>query len=99
MHLVLAKLPDAPAGSPGLSLFIVPKYLVNADGSLGERNDVFPVSCEHKLGIHGSPTCVLAFGDNEGAIGYLLGEENQGLACMFTMMNEARLKVGIRAWA
>ena len=96
VHLVLAKLPDAPEGSRGISLFIVPKYLVNADGSLGERNDVFPVSCEHKLGIHGSPTCVLAFGDNEGAIGYLLGEENQGLACMFTMMNEARLKVGIQ---
>ncbi len=96
VHLVLAKLPDAPEGSRGISLFIVPKYLVNADGSLGERNDVFPVSCEHKLGIHGSPTCVLAFGDNEGAIGYLVGEENQGLACMFTMMNEARLKVGIQ---
>jgi len=96
VHLVLAKLPDAPAGSRGISLFIVPKYLVNADGSLGERNDVFPVSCEHKLGIHGSPTCVLAFGDNDGAIGYLVGEENQGLACMFTMMNEARLKVGIQ---
>ena len=97
VHLVLAKLPDAPEGSRGISLFIVPKYLVNADGSLGERNDVYPVSCEHKLGIHGSPTCVMAFGDNEGAIGYLLGEENQGLACMFTMMNEARLKVGIQA--
>jgi len=97
VHLVLAKLPDAPAGSRGISLFIVPKYLVNADGSPGERNDVYPVSCEHKLGIHGSPTCVMAFGDDEGAIGYLLGQENQGLACMFTMMNEARLKVGIQA--
>ena len=94
---MLAKLPDSPEGSRGISLFIVPKYLVNADGSLGERNDVYPVSCEHKLGIHGSPTCVMAFGDNEGAIGYLLGEENRGLACMFTMMNEARLKVGIQA--
>jgi len=96
VHLVLAKLPGAPEGSRGISLFIVPKYLVNADGSLGERNDVFPVSCEHKLGIHGSPTCVLAFGDNEGAVGYMLGQENHGLACMFTMMNEARLKVGIQ---
>ncbi len=96
IHLVLAKLPDAPEGSRGISLFIVPKYLVNADGSLGERNDVYPVSTEHKLGIHGSPTCVMAFGDNDGAIGYLLGEENRGLACMFTMMNEARLKVGVQ---
>ncbi len=96
VHLVLAKLPDAPVGSRGISLFIVPKFLINEDGSLGERNDVYPVSCEHKLGIHGSPTCVMAFGDNEGAIGYLLGEENSGLACMFTMMNEARLKVGLQ---
>ena len=96
IHLVLAKLPDAPEGSRGISLFIVPKFLVNADGSLGERNDVYPVSCEHKLGIHGSPTCVMAFGDTEGAIGYLLGEENRGLACMFTMMNEARHKVGVQ---
>ncbi|QIB66631.1 acyl-CoA dehydrogenase family protein [Kineobactrum salinum] len=96
IHLVLAKLPDAPAGSRGISLFLVPKYLVNADGSLGERNDVYPVSTEHKLGIHGSPTCVMAFGDNEGAVGYLVGEENRGLACMFTMMNEARLKVGVQ---
>ena len=97
VHLVLAKLPDAPAGSRGISLFIVPKYLVKDDGSPGERNDVYPVSCEHKLGIHGSPTCVMAFGDTDGAVGYLLGEENRGLACMFTMMNEARLKVGIQA--
>jgi len=96
IHLVLAKLPDAPEGSRGISLFIVPKFMVNEDGSLGERNDVYPVSVEHKLGIHGSPTCVMAFGDNGGAVGYLLGEENQGLACMFTMMNEARLKVGIQ---
>ena len=92
VHLVLARLPDAPAGSKGISLFIVPKYLVNADGSLGERNDAFPVSTEHKLGIHGSPTCVMAYGDKDGAVGYLVGEENNGLACMFTMMNEARLK-------
>jgi alkylation response protein AidB-like acyl-CoA dehydrogenase len=97
IHLVLAKVPDAPEGSGGISLFIVPKFLVNPDGSLGERNDVYPVSCEHKLGIHGSPTCVMAFGDNQGAVGYLLGQENRGLACMFTMMNEARLKVGIQA--
>jgi alkylation response protein AidB-like acyl-CoA dehydrogenase len=96
VHLVLAKLPDAPQGSRGISLFIVPKFLVNEDGSLGERNDAWPVSTEHKLGIHGSPTCVMAFGDNDGAIGYLLGEENQGLRCMFTMMNEARLKVGLQ---
>jgi len=96
VHLVLAKLPDAPEGSAGISLFLVPKFLVNEDGSLGERNDVYPVSTEHKLGIHGSPTCVMAFGDNGGAVGYLVGEENRGLACMFTMMNEARLKVGIQ---
>ncbi|MFT7286100.1 MAG: alkylation response protein AidB-like acyl-CoA dehydrogenase [Halieaceae bacterium] len=96
VHLVLAKLPDAPEGSHGISLFLVPKYLVHEDGSLGERNDVFPVSTEHKLGIHGSPTCVMAFGDKGGAIGYLVGEENRGLACMFTMMNEARLKVGLQ---
>ncbi|WOJ98394.1 acyl-CoA dehydrogenase [Congregibacter brevis] len=96
VHLVLAKLPDAPEGSSGISLFLVPKFLVNADGSLGERNDVYPVSTEHKLGIHGSPTCVMAFGDSGGAIGYLVGEENRGLTCMFTMMNEARLKVGLQ---
>ncbi len=96
VHLVLARLPEAPEGSRGISLFVVPKFLVNEDGSLGERNDVYPVSVEHKLGIHGSPTCVMAYGDNGGAIGYLVGEENQGLACMFTMMNEARLKVGLQ---
>ena len=96
IHLVLARLPDAPEGSRGISLFLVPKFMVNADGSLGERNDAYPVSVEHKLGIHGSPTCVMAYGDNGGAVGYLVGEENQGLACMFTMMNEARLKVGLQ---
>lgn len=96
VHLVLAKLPGAPEGSQGISLFLVPKFLLNNDGSLGERNDVFPVSTEHKLGIHGSPTCVMAFGDSGGAVGYLVGEENRGLACMFTMMNEARLKVGLQ---
>ena len=96
IHLVLARLPDAPQGSKGISLFVVPKFLVNDDGSLGDRNDAYPVSVEHKLGIHGSPTCVMAYGDQEGAIGYLVGEENNGLACMFTMMNEARLKVGLQ---
>ena len=96
IHLVLARLPDAPDGSRGISLFLVPKYLVNEDGSLGALNDVRPVSTEHKLGIHGSPTCVMAYGDEGGAVGYLVGEENRGLACMFTMMNEARLKVGIQ---
>jgi 3-(methylthio)propanoyl-CoA dehydrogenase len=96
IHLVLARLPDAPEGSRGISLFLVPKFMVSADGSLGERNDAYPISVEHKLGIHGSPTCVMAYGDRGGAIGYLVGEENQGLACMFTMMNEARLKVGLQ---
>ncbi len=96
VHLVLAKLPDAPEGSKGISLFVVPKFLINDDGSLGDRNDVYPVSTEHKLGIHGSPTCVMAFGDNDGAIGYLVGKENEGLRCMFTMMNEARLKIGLQ---
>ncbi|MBA4693333.1 MAG: acyl-CoA dehydrogenase C-terminal domain-containing protein [Congregibacter sp.] len=96
IHLVLARLPDAPEGSRGISLFLVPKFMVNDDGTLGERNDAYPVSVEHKLGIHGSPTCVMAYGDKGGAIGYLVGEENQGLACMFTMMNEARLKVGLQ---
>jgi alkylation response protein AidB-like acyl-CoA dehydrogenase len=99
IHLVLARLPDAPEGSAGISLFLVPKYLVNEDGSLGERNDLRPVSTEHKLGIHGSPTCVMAYGDEGGAVGYLVGEEHRGLACMFTMMNEARLKVGIQGLA
>jgi alkylation response protein AidB-like acyl-CoA dehydrogenase len=96
VHLVLAKLPDAPEGSKGISLFIVPKFLVNEDGSLGRRNDVYPVSTEHKMGIHGSPTCVMAFGDTEGAIGYLVGQEHQGMRYMFTMMNEARLKIGLQ---
>ena len=95
IHLVLARTPDAPEGVKGISMFIVPKFLVNADGSLGARNDVKCVSIEHKLGIHGSPTAVLSFGDNEGAIGYLFGEENRGLQYMFTMMNSARLEVGI----
>ena len=99
VHLVLARLPDAPAGVKGISLFIVPKFLVNADGSLGARNDVRCVSLEHKLGIHGSPTAVMSFGDQDGAIGYLVGEANKGLNYMFTMMNHARLGVGIEGMA
>ncbi|MBV8093859.1 MAG: acyl-CoA dehydrogenase C-terminal domain-containing protein [Acetobacteraceae bacterium] len=99
VHLVLARLPDAPEGTRGISLFLVPKFLVNADGSLGQRNDVHCTSIEHKLGIHASPTCVMTFGDKGGAIGYLVGEENHGLAHMFTMMNEARQKVGIQGLA
>jgi len=93
IHLVLARLPDAPAGVRGISLFLVPKYLVNEDGSLGERNTAGPLSLEHKLGIHASPTCVMGF---DNAIGYLVGEPNRGLACMFTMMNNARLGVGLQ---
>jgi len=96
IHLVLARLPDAPEGVKGISLFLVPKYMVNEDGSLGERNDAYAISLEHKMGIHGSPTCVMSFGDNDGAIGYLVGEENNGLASMFTMMNHARLEVGMQ---
>ncbi|HEX4598188.1 MAG TPA: acyl-CoA dehydrogenase N-terminal domain-containing protein, partial [Burkholderiaceae bacterium] len=85
VHLVLARTPDAPEGVRGISLFLVPKALINADGSLGEPNDVRCVSLEHKLGIHASPTCVMSFGDTQGAIGYLVGEKNRGLAHMFTM--------------
>ena len=96
VHLVLARLPDAPEGVKGISLFIVPKFMVNADGSLGARNDVRCVSLEHKLGIHASPTCTLAFGDNGGAVGYLVGEANKGLQYMFAMMNNARLNVGLQ---
>jgi len=96
IHLVLARLPDAPPGVKGISLFAVPKYLINDDGGLGERNDVKAVSVEHKLGIHGSPTCVLAF---DGALGQLVGKPNHGLACMFTMMNHARLGVGLEGVA
>ena len=99
IHLVLARTPDAPEGVKGISLFVVPKYLVNSDGSIGKRNDVKCVSIEHKLGIHGSPTCVMAYGDADGAIGYLIGEENRGLHYMFTMMNFARLEVGIEGVA
>jgi len=99
VHLVLARLPDAPEGVKGISLFVVPKFLVNPDGSLGARNDVKCVSIEHKLGIHASPTCVLAYGDKEGAIGHLVGEAHRGLEYMFTMMNLARLEVGIEGVA
>jgi alkylation response protein AidB-like acyl-CoA dehydrogenase len=95
VHLVLARTPNAPEGVKGISLFVVPKFMLNADGTLGERNDVFCVSIEHKLGIHGSPTAVLAFGDNGGAIGTLVGEENRGLEYMFIMMNAARFNVGL----
>ena len=95
IHLVLARTPTAPEGVKGISLFIVPKYLVNADGSLGPRNDVQCVSIEHKLGIHASPTAVLAYGDHGGATGYLVGEENRGLEYMFIMMNLARFSVGL----
>ena len=84
-----------PEGVKGISLFVVPKFLVNADGTLGARNDVNCVSIEHKLGIHASPTCVMAYGDHGGAIGYLVGEENRGLEYMFIMMNAARFAVGI----
>jgi len=99
IHLVLARLPDAPPGTKGISMFLVPKFLVNEDGSLGERNDVRAIGLEHKLGIHGSPTCTLAFGENGGAVGWLVGEENRGLNCMFTMMNSARLHVGMQGVA
>ena len=96
IHLVLARLPDAPAGTRGISLFLVPKFLLNRDGSLGARNDIRAHSVEHKLGIHGSPTCTMILGDRDGAVGYLVGEENAGMACMFTMMNRARLAVGLQ---
>jgi len=99
VHLVLARLPGAPPGTRGISLFLVPKVLVNADGSLGARNDVRCHALEHKLGIHASPTATMIFGDNGGAIGWLIGEENKGLNCMFTMMNNARLGVGAQGVA
>jgi len=99
VHLVLARTPDAPEGVKGISLFVVPKFLVNADGSLGERNDVHCVSIEHKLGIKASPTAVLQFGDHGGAVAYLVGEENRGLEYMFVMMNAARFAVGMQGIA
>jgi len=96
IHLVLARLPDAPAGSRGISLFLAPKFFVEADGSLGKRNNFKPIGLEDKLGIHASPTCVMEF---DNATGWLVGPENKGLACMFTMMNEARLFVGVQGVA
>ncbi len=99
IHLVLARLPNAPAGTRGISLFLVPKLLVKSDGSLGDRNDVVCTGLEDKLGIHGSPTCVMNYGEKDGAVGYLVGEENKGLATMFIMMNAARLAVGMQGVA
>ncbi|HEX2117465.1 MAG TPA: acyl-CoA dehydrogenase [Alphaproteobacteria bacterium] len=99
VHMVLARTPDAPAGSRGISLFIVPKFLLGPNGRPKERNDLRCVSLEHKLGIHASPTAVMAYGDNDGAIGFLVGEENRGLEYMFTMMNNARLNVGLQGVA
>ncbi len=99
VHLVLARLPDAPAGVKGISLFIVPKFLLDENGEPAELNDAKCISLEHKLGIHGSPTCTMSFGDNGGAVGYLVGEENKGLAYMFTMMNHARQSVGLQGLA
>jgi alkylation response protein AidB-like acyl-CoA dehydrogenase len=99
IHLVLARTPGAPPGTKGISCFIVPKFLVNEDGSLGDRNDVTCVSIEHKMGIRASPTCVMSYGENNGAVGYLIGEENRGMRYMFTMMNNARLSVGLEGLA
>lgn len=99
IHLVLARLPDAPAGTRGISLFLVPKFLLDEDGNPGQRNDLICSGLEHKMGIHASPTCVMSFGDNEGATGYLIGEENRGLFAMFTMMNLARISVGTQGVA
>lgn len=96
VHLVLARTPDAPAGVKGISLFIVPKFLDNDAGEIGERNDVYPIGVEHKLGIHASPTCTMAYGEDDGAVGYLVGKENEGLRYMFAMMNHARLAVGLQ---
>src|SRR5215217_3741635 len=95
VHFVLARLPDAPAGTKGISLFLIPKFMVNPDGSLGARNDIYASGIEHKLGMHAAPTCTMTMGDKGGAIGYLIGEENRGMHCMFTMMNQARLAVGL----
>lgn len=100
VHLVLARTPDAPAGTRGISMFIVPKFILDSSGDPGERNDIKIVSLEHKLGIHASPTCVISFGDDgDGAVGYLLGEEEKGMRNMFTMMNGARLGVGLEGLA
>ena len=99
IHLVLARTPTAPEGVKGISLFVVPKFMVNEDGSLGGRNDAYCVSIEHKLGIHASPTAIMAFGDHAGAVGHLVGEENRGLEYMFIMMNAARFGVGLEGVA
>src|SRR5947207_1261736 len=99
VHLVLGRLADAPPGTKGVSLFLVPKFLPNPDGSLGTRNDVRAHSLEHKLGIHASPTCTMVYGDRGGATGFIVGEENRGMACMFTMMNHARLSVALQGVA
>ena len=99
VHLVLARTPGAPPGTGGISCFLVPKHLPAADGSAGARNDVRCVSIEHKLGIHASPTCMMAYGDTEGAVGFLVGDENGGMRAMFTMMNHARLSVGLQGVA
>ncbi len=99
IHLVLARTPGSPPGTKGISLFIVPKFIPDANGRPGERNDLRVVSLEHKLGIHASPTCVMSFGDDGGAKGWLLGRENEGMRCMFTMMNNARLSVGLQGLA
>ena len=99
IHLVLARSPDGVAGTKGLSLYIVPKFIPDADGNPGTRNDVRPVGLEHKLGIHASPTCVMAYGEDEGAVGWLVGEENRGIEYMFIMMNNARLAVGLQGVA
>ena len=97
---MLARTPDSPPGTKGISCFIVPKYLVQDDGSLGERNDYRCLSLEHKLGLHASPTCVISYGENgDGAVGYLIGEEHQGMRYMFKMMNNARLGVGVEGLA
>src|SRR5262245_14136401 len=99
IHLVLARLPDAPAGTKGLSLFLIPKFLPNADGSPGRGNDARAHSIEHNLGIHASPMCTMVYGDHGGATGFLVREENRGMACMFTMMNQARLSVALQGVA
>lgn len=99
VHFVLAKTPDAPSGSRGISLFVVPKYRINADGTLGEANDIVCTGIEHKLGLKGSPTCSMSYGDNNACFGELVGEENKGLQGMFLLMNEARLSVGLQGVA
>src|SRR5213078_1859987 len=102
VHMVLARTPDAPPGSRGISLFLVPKFLPDGDGNPGERNDLRALRLEEKLGIHASPTCVMSYGDDGddgGAVGWRIGEENRGLECMFTMMNSERLLVGVQGVA